>query len=154
MPNLKLAPRLAARRTSRHRRRRTSRRKTSHGWWRAVKVAVLVERLRRRPSRRPSSPSVRQLALVIVTGGLVIMLIRVATRKAKRHADGPEVAPAQAGDQDDTPDEARESPTAPATGRNDTVAGSERRLTDRVQQEMSRRADAPSQAGGSASGSG
>ena len=31
----------------------------------------------------------------------------------------------------------------PATGRNDTVAGSERTLTDRVQQEMSRRADAP-----------
>ena len=149
MPKLKLAPRVAATRTSRHRRRRTSRRKTSPGWWQAVKVAVLVERLR----RRRSSPSIRQIALVIVSGGLVILLIRVATRKAKSHAEASEVAPAQAGDQDDTPDEARESPTAPATGRNDTVAGSERRLTDRVQQEMSRRADAPSQAGGG-SGSG
>ena len=152
MPKLKLAPRVAATRTSRRRRRRTSRRKTSPGWWQAVKVAVLVERLRGRRSR--SSPPVRQIALVIVSGGLVILLIRVATQKAKSHAEAPKVAPAQAGDQDDSPDEARESPTAPATGRNDTVAGSERTLTDRVQQEMSRRADAPSQAGGSGSGSG
>jgi hypothetical protein len=148
MPNLKLAPRVATTRTSRHRRRRTSRRKTSSGWWQAAKVAVLLERLR----RRRSSPSVRQIALVIVSGGLVIMLIRVATRKAKEHADGPHVAAGQDGAQDDTPDEAGESPAVPTTGRNDTVAGSERRLTDRVQQEMFRRADAPTQTGGSGSG--
>ncbi|MGO9887249.1 MAG: hypothetical protein ACLP0L_04965 [Solirubrobacteraceae bacterium] len=151
MPNLKLAPRVAARRMSRHRRRRQRSRRRG-GLWAAVKIAVLVERLRRRPRRRPSSPSVRQIALVIVSGGLVIILIGVATRRAKRHADGPEVAAAQAGDQDDTPDEARESPAVPTTGRNDTVAGSERRLTDRVQQEMFRRTDAPTQAGGSGSG--
>lgn len=148
MPNLKLAPRVATTRTSRHRRRRTSRRKTSHGWWQAVKVAVLLKRFR----RRRSSPSVRQIALVVVSGGLVIMFIRIATRKAKSHADGPGVAAAQDGAEDDTPDETPESPTAAGTPRNDQATGSERRLTDRVQQEMSRRADAPTQAGGSGSG--
>ena len=149
MPNLKLAPRVATTRTSRHRRRRTSRRKSARGWWQAAKVAVLIERFR----RRRSSPSVRQIALVVVSGGLVIMLIRVATRKAKSHADGPQVAAAQDGAQDDTPDEApRVSRGRPLRRATTPAAGSERRLTDRVQQEMSRRADAPTQAGGSGSG--
>lgn len=148
MPNLKLAPRVAATRTSRHRRLPTSRRKTSSGWLQAVKVTVLLERLR----RGRSSPSVRQIALVIVSGGLVIMLIRVATRKVKSRGDGSQVAAAQDGAGDDTPDEAGESAAVSTTGRNDTVAGSERRLTDRVQQEMFRRADAPTQTGGSGSG--
>jgi hypothetical protein len=121
---------------------------------------VLIERIR----TRRSSPSFRQIALVIVTGGLAVMVIRAATRKTKKDvsvvavvADAPAGAPPDSPDeaQADAADEAQaDSPdddaTAP-TERNDTGSGNERRFTDRVQQEMSRRADAPTQAGGSGS---
>lgn len=129
----------------------------------AIKVAVLLERLRPRPRR--SSPSLRQIALVIVTGGLAIMIIRVATRKAKRRpgvaevATPPDGAPGDAQDraQADSPEDtqaATRDDDAPAatTERNDAGTGQERRFTDRVQHEMFRRADAPTQAGGSGSG--
>ena len=180
MPIRKLVPRVAATRPSRRqRRRRRSRRGGGGGWWRAIKVAVLLERIRaRRSSPRRSSPSFRQIALVIVTGGLAIIVIRVAAQKAKRSPGVAEVTvspdDAQAGPPDDAqagpPDDAQAGPPddaqadspddgqadsadddAPAaTERNDT--GTERRFTDRVQQEMFRRADAPTQAGGSGSG--
>lgn len=159
MPNRKLVPRLAATRPGRRRRRRRgSRRGGGDGWWRAVKVAVLIERIR----ARRSSPSFRQIALVIVTGGLAIVVIRVVAGKAKSSPGVAEVAVSPADGQADSPEDAQpgspddgqaDSPDndAPAaTERNDT--GTERRFTDRVQQEMSRRADAPTQAGGSGSG--
>jgi hypothetical protein len=159
MPNRKLVPRVAATRPGRRRRRRRgSRRGGGDGWWRAVKVAVLIERIR----ARRSSPSFRQIALVIVTGGLAIVVIRVVAGKAKSSPDVAEVAVSPADGQADSPEDAQpgspddgqaDSPDndAPAaTERNDT--GTERRFTDRVQQEMSRRADAPTQAGGSGSG--
>ncbi len=159
MPNRKLVPRVAATRPGRRRRRRRgSRRGGGDGWWRAVKVAVLIERIR----ARRSSPSFRQIALVIVTGGLAIVVIRVVAGKAKSSPGVAEVAVSPADGQADSPEDAQpgspddgqaDSPDndAPAaTERNDT--GTERRFTDRVQQEMSRRADAPTQAGGSGSG--
>jgi hypothetical protein len=143
MPNRKLVPRLAATRPGRRqRRRRGSRRGGGDGWWRALKVAVLIERIR----ARRSSPSFRQIALVIVTGGLAIVVIRVVARKAQSSPGVAEVAVSPADGQAGSPD--NDAPAA--TERNDT--GTERRFTDRVQQEMSRRADAPTQAGGSGSG--
>ena len=103
---------------------------------------MLIERIR----TRRSSPSLRQIALVIVTAGLAILVIRVAARKAKSSPGVAEVAVSPNDGQADSP--ADDAP--PATERNDT--GTERRFTDRVQQEMFRRADAPTQAGGSGSG--
>jgi hypothetical protein len=145
MPNRKLVPRVAATRPGRRkRRRRGSRRGGGSAWWRAIKVAVLLERIR----TRRSSPSYRQIALVIVTGGLAIMIIRTAARKAKSRPGVAEVNVSEVGAQADSPDD-----DAPAAAeRNDTATGTERRFTDRVQQEMFRRADAPTQAGGSGSG--
>jgi hypothetical protein len=151
MPNRKLVPRVAATRPGRRqRRRRGSRRGGGDGWWRAVKVALLIERIR----TRRSSPSFRQIALVVVTGGLAIMVIRVLARKAKSSPGVAGVAVSPDDGQADSPDDGQaDSPDndAPAaTERNDT--GTERRFTDRVQHEMFRRADAPTQAGGSGSG--
>jgi hypothetical protein len=159
MPNRKLVPRVAATRPGRRqRRRRHSKRGGGGAWWRAVKVAVLIERIR----MRRSSPSFRQIALVIVTGGLAILIIRAAARKAKSRPRAAEVTVSPDDAQADSPDDAQtDAPddaqadssgdgTPAATERNGT--GSERRFTDRVQQEMSRRADAPTQAGGSDSG--
>ena len=156
MPIRKLVPRVAATRPSRRqRRRRRSRRGGGGGWWRAIKIAVLLERIRaRRSSPRRSSPSFRQIALVIVTGGLAIIVIRVAAQKAKRSPGVAEVTvspdDAQAGPSDDAQADSADDDAPAATERNDT--GTERRFTDRVQQEMFRRADAPTQAGGSGSG--
>jgi len=167
MPNRKLVPRVAAARPGRRpRRRHRSRRGGGSAWWRAINVAVLIERIR----MRRSSPSFRQIALVIVTGGLAILIIRTAARKAKSRPAVAEVTVSEVGPQSDSPDGAQadsqgsaqaesegeaqaDSPDndgPAATERND--AGTERRFTDRVQQEMSRRADAPTQAGGSDSG--
>jgi hypothetical protein len=154
MPNRRLSLRVPATRAGQHRRgRHRSRRGSGGGWLPAVKVAVLLEMLR----RRRSSPSFRQIALVIVTGGLAITIIRIATRKAKSnsggtgaasedeaHHTGPE---GERGVSDDAVPE-----DSPTTGRSDTGTGNERRFTDRVQQEMFRRADAPTQAGGAGSG--
>jgi hypothetical protein len=102
---------------------------------------VLIERIR----TRRSSPSFRQIALVIVTGGLAIVVIRVAARKAKSSPGVADVAVSPDDPRAGSPDNDAPAPTE----RNDT--DTERRFTDRVQQEMFRRADAPTQAGGSGS---
>ena len=72
MPNLTRAPR-AALSNAKPRVRRGSRRKPRRGgWWTAIKVAFLLEHLR----RRRSSPSLRQIALVVVSVGLAVLVIR------------------------------------------------------------------------------
>ena len=169
MPNLKPVPRVIASK-GKHRRRRGRRRRTT--WWEVVKIAFLVEQFR----RRRSSPSIRQIALVVVSGGLAIMVIRVLSRR-KRQGAGvqeetaqpdrrprppartaqpetaqpetaqpetaqPETVPAETA-QPETQDESRDAPSTDPTPGNDTVAVNEDSLTDRVQSEMSDRANAP-----------
>ncbi len=133
MPNLRLAPRVAATRARRpHRRAIRARRRGGGGWLEMIKVAWLLEHFR----RRRSSPSVRQILLTVVSAGLAIVAIRAVTRQRKS-PDGGEPAGVQ--------DEAqKDGSTEPAPG-NDTVA-SETKLTDRVQSEMFQRSHAPAPA--------
>lgn len=134
MPNLRLPSRVKA--TNAHRPRRRgirARRGGTVGWWHMIRIAWLLERVRR---PRRSSPSVRQIALTVVSAGLAIMVIRAVTRLVRRRSAGADV-----GTQDQAPEP---GPTEPTPG-NDTVA-SEGALTDRVQSEMFRQPDAPAPA--------
>jgi hypothetical protein len=134
MPILRLPSRVNV--TNAHRPRRRgirARRGGNAGWWHMIKIAWLLERFRR---PRRSSPSVRQIALTVVSAGLAIMVIRAVTRLVGRRSAGADV-----GTQDQAPET---TPTEPTPG-NDTVA-SEGALTDRVQSEMFRASDAPAPA--------
>ena len=110
MPNLTLAPRShsddgrngAAGKATRRRRRR------SGGWLTAMKVVFLLGRWRHRRRRQRSSPSLRQIALVVVSAGLAILVIRVASQ------GGPGAGPPARRPATRTHDAARE---APATDR-------------------------------------
>ena len=79
MPNLKLAAGAAATKSLVGRRKGT--RTKRRAWLTAIKVAFLLERLRRRRRPQRSSPSVRQIALVVVSAGFAIMVIRVVLRR-------------------------------------------------------------------------
>jgi hypothetical protein len=201
MPNLKLAPPGVTAIKSKRAGRRSARGKHGRGgWMNTMKVVFLLQR----PRAQRSSPSVRQIALVVVSAGLGITVIRVFARRmshgagdqAVRQAETPHVETPQAetpraetpqaetpegetpeaetpeaetpegetpeaetpeaeipeGEtpeaetaQPETQDEAPEATPAP---NNDTVPASESSLTDRVQSEMARRADAPTSATG------
>ena len=79
MPNLKLAAGAAATKSLVGRRKGT--RTKRRAWLTTIKVAFLLERLRRRRQPQRSSPSVRQIALVVVSAGFAIMVIRVVLRR-------------------------------------------------------------------------
>jgi len=125
MPNLKSAPAAVATRAKQRSPRRSRGRHPGYAWWEAVKVAFLLERLRRRPRRQSSSPSLRQIALVVVSAGIALVIVRVATQRGKSHAGEAEAA----------------SPP-PQSERESEVPGNESPLTDTVQQEMFHRSDA------------
>lgn len=129
MAKRRLAPRVGAKRPSRHRRRRGRGRHAGSGWLTTMKVVLLLHR----PRSRRSSPSVRQIALVVVSAGLAILVIRVATRRARSQTPATQPEPQDA---------AREAPATGETPGSDTVTASESPLTDRVQSEMSRQANA------------
>lgn len=129
MPNLTRAPRAALTKAKPRHRRGSRRRRRHFGWWTAVKVAFLLERFR----RRRSSPSLRQIALVVVSVGLAVMVIRAVSRRKSRRAGAQAEAPVPAG----------ETASNPSTPDNDTSLADENSLIDRVQSEMSRRDDAP-----------
>jgi len=123
MPNLTLKPGAKAARAKPRGRRRSRHRHTAHGWLEAAKIVFLLQRMRSRRSRSRSSPSLRQIALVVVSGGLVLVIVRVATQRVKNRAG-----------------EAPSPPTAPVTGA--AATGNESPLADRVQDEMFNRSDA------------
>jgi hypothetical protein len=128
MPNLTSAPRAALTKAKpRARRGRPARRRD--GWWMAIKVAFLVERFRRRRDKGGSSPSVRQIALVAVSAGLAILVIRIASQRVRNRT---------AGVQADTEPAAGEAPSTPSISDNDTPLATESSLTDAVQSEMTR----------------
>jgi len=158
MPNLKPASRGIATKKGKHRRRRGQR--DHRGWWQAVKVAFLLERVR----RQRSSPSLRQIALVVVSAGLAILAIRVLSRRKSGSAGAesataqPQTAPPAQPEtaqpdtaqsetaQLETQDETREAPSSDTAPGNDNGLADESSLTDRVQSEISRRDDAPAPA--------
>jgi len=138
MTNLRLAPGVKPTRAKRGTRKPSRRRRHHSGWWTTAKVVFLLERRRRRRKRQASSPSVRQIALIVVSAGLAILVIRVASQRVRSHAGS---APAQ------TQGATGEASAPEPTPHNDTVTG-ESELTDRVQSEMSRRDDAPTPTAG------
>jgi hypothetical protein len=151
MPNLKLAAGAAATKSLVGRRKGT--RTKRRAWLTAIKVAFLLERLRRRRQPQRSSPSVRQIALVVVSAGFAIMVIRVVLRRkgsgAGAQADTAQADTAQAETaQAETQAAAGEAASAPPTPGDDTVTATESTLTDTVQSEMSRRDDARAPASG------
>ena len=125
MPNLRRVPGVAAKKPKRGRGRRArSRRRVSIGeWLRVIRFALAVKRIRKR--RQSSSPSFGQIALVIVTAGLAIVIIRAASRRA---AAAKRAHAADGQNQDQAP--APEPPSAP------TTPGAEDALTERVRAEM------------------
>jgi cobalamin synthase len=142
MPNLTSAPRTAlakakpsARSKTKPRARRGRPRRRSHGWLTAVKVAFLLERFR----RRRSSPSLRQIALVVVGAGFVILAIRALSRR-KGGDTGAEPGAQQS---------SGEVASTPPTPTDDGGLANESRLTDTVQSEMARHDDASTPTTGS-----
>jgi hypothetical protein len=95
MPNRKLAAGAAATKSLVGRRKGTRAKRGS--WLTSIKVAFLLERWRRQ-RRQPqrSSPSLRQIALVVVSAGLAIMVIRVVLRRKGAGAETAQVETAQA----------------------------------------------------------
>jgi hypothetical protein len=145
MPNLRLAPGVAAARAKQAGRRGIRARRRGGGWIEAVKVVFLLERPRR---RKASSPSLRQIALVVVSAGIVLVIVRAATHRGKTHA---EQAAATPPDSDTGSDSATDtgSDSATDTGSDsatntgsETVPGNESPLVERVQDEMFHRSDA------------
>jgi hypothetical protein len=134
MANLRLAPRASATKARLPRRRGSRRRSKLHTWTMAIKVAWLLERFRRRRDER-SEPSIRQIALAVVSAGFAILAIRAVTRRVKTKTDADTPTGTQGGGTGE------DTSTGPSTG-NDTVAG-EDELTDRVQSEMFRHSEAP-----------
>ena len=123
MPNLRVGSAVIATTVKRRRLRRRI------GWWRTIKVMLFLERWRRRRER--SSPSLRQIALVVVSAGIAIVLIRGAARRAAKR--GGEGADAQA---------------APAKPPVQTTPGANSAFTERVRGEMFGRSDAPAPSSG------
>jgi hypothetical protein len=105
----------------------------------AAKVAFLLERRRRRRNKGGSSPSLRQIALIVVSAGLAILVIRVATQRMRSRSGS-----APAASQEPAP----EAPKTDAGPSNDSAPATESPLTDTIQTEMSRRDDAPTPATG------
>jgi len=133
MPNLTLKPGVKATRTKQRGLRRSHGRHAGHGWLEAVKVVFLLQRLRRHKGR--SSPSLRQIALVVVSGGIVLVIVRVATHRVKSRAGEATARPAPAPETD--------TPSPPPRTEGDAAPpGNESPLTDTVQQEMFHRSDA------------
>jgi hypothetical protein len=139
MANLRLAPRVTATKARLPRRRASRKGSKIHTWMVAIKVAWLLERFRR-PRNQRSAPSIRQIALAVVSAGLAILAIRAVTRRVRTTPD----ADAPTGTQNSETTE--DASTEPSTG-NDTVAG-EDALTDRVQNEMFGHSEAPTTGSG------
>ncbi len=123
MPNPKLAAGVAATKSLVGRRKGT--RAKRRAWLTTIKLAFLLERWRRR-GRRPqrSSPSLRQIALVVVSAGLAIMVIRVVLRRKGAGAETAQVETAQAetAQADTAQAETTQADTAQAdTGQADTA---------------------------------
>jgi hypothetical protein len=125
MPNLKRVPGVTAKKPKRGRGRRArSKHRVSIGdWWRVIRFAMIVKRARNR--RQSSSPSVRQVVLIVVSGGLAIVIIRgfarrTAAAKRARSTDG------------DIPDQT----PAPGPPSEPTTPGAQDALTERVRAEM------------------
>jgi hypothetical protein len=138
MPNLTSAPRAAFNKANpRARRGRPKRR--GNGWWMTIKVAFLLERFRRRREKGGSSPSLRQIALVVVSAGLAILVIRVASQRVRSHG---------AGAQAETQPAAGVAASTPPSTHNDTELANESSLTNAVQSEMARHDDASTAATG------
>ena len=150
MANVRLAPRVPATRAKRGGRIGRRPRRRRNGWLIAAKVAFLLERRRRRRNKEGSSPSLRQIALIVVSAGLAILVIRVASARIRSHAGQvpadttPETPTTGEGPSNDS-----ETPTTDAGPSNDSATATESPLTDTVQTEMSRRDDTPAPATGS-----
>jgi len=124
MPNLRPASGVAAKRAKRGgRRRRHSKGIGLRGWWRMVRFALIVKRLRR---RERSYPSLRQIALVVVSAGLAILIIRGASRRVAAKRAGAGSAAGETQDQAPAPEAPSEPPTP----------GGDDALTERVRTEM------------------
>jgi len=146
MPNLKSAPGAIATQAKRHSPRRSRGRHAGHAWWEAIKVGFLLQRMRRRPQRKSSSPSVRQIALVVVSAGIVLVIVRVATHRGKSSAGDGATAPSSSSESSPSSESESESGSGSGSGsgsdREAPVPGNESPLTDTVQQEMFHRSDA------------
>lgn len=125
----------------------------------AVKVAFLLERFRRRRGKDGSSPSLRQIALVVVSAGLAILVIRVASQRIRSRGAGAQAgtqggADAQAETQGgadaqaETQSGAGEAPSTAWTSANEAGLANESSFTDAVQNQLSRRDDAPTRSAG------
>ncbi len=144
MPNLTSAPRAALNKVNpRARRGRPS---GPQGWWIAIKVAFLLDRFRRRRGKDGSSPSLRQIALVVVSAGLAILVIRVASQWVRHRGAGAQAETQSAGAQADTQSGPGEVPSTTWTPANDAGLANESSFTDAVQSEISRHGDAPTRA--------
>jgi cytoskeletal protein RodZ len=148
MPNVKSVPGVRATKTKRGRRRHRSK---VGNWWRVIRFALIVKGIRKR--RESSSPSFRQIALVVVGGGLAIVIIRGASKRAiaakrARSADvktqdqAPETRDQAAGTQDQAPDTQDQAPDTqdqaptPDVPSAQTAPGADDGLTERVRAEM------------------
>lgn len=123
MANLKRLPGVTATKTKRGRRRRSQSKGGLRNWWRVIKFALIVKRIRSRRER--SSPPVRQIVLVAVTGGVAIVIIRGASRRA--------MAAKRARSADDETQDQAPAPEAPSE---QTTPGVQDGLTERVRVEM------------------
>ncbi len=132
MPNLRVGSAAMATTVKRRRLRRRI------GWWLTIKVMLFLERRRRSRRRGRSSPSLGQIALVVVSAGIAIVLIRGAARRAAKR--GGEGAGAQ--------DAPAKPPDAPAKPPVQTTPGPDSAFTERVRGEMFGRSDAPAPSSG------
>ena len=117
MPDLKRVPAATATKAKQLAPRRARAKRAQGGWKDTMKVVFVLER----PRRRPSSPSIRQIALIVVSGGLAIMVIRVVARRKGGDID----AQAAAAQPDTTqPDTAQPDTSQPDTAQPDTAQDS------------------------------
>jgi len=163
--NLKIAPGVKPKKTKQAKRgsRKPRRRRANHGGWlTTAKIVFLLERRRRRREGESSSPSVRQIALIVVSAGLAILVIRVAAQRARSHAGSTEVEtaqeetakqetaqPEQETAQPETQNGPVETNSSPPPSGDDDATATESALTDRIQSEMARHDDAPTPSAGS-----
>jgi hypothetical protein len=125
-------------------------------WIETAKVVFLLQRPRPR-RRQPSSPSFRQIALVVVSAGIILVIVRVAAARVKsRASEVSSPTPSISGDDttpggdtpagSDTPagnatTAGNDTTAGDANTRTDTAPGNENKLTDTVQKEMSHGSD-------------
>jgi hypothetical protein len=140
MPNLRFSPGVTPRRAKGRGLRGTRARHAGGGWLEAVKVVFLLQRLRRPRGR--SSPSIRQIALVVVSAGIVLVIVRVATHRGKSRAGADEATSAPASAPSPSPASAPSPSPSPASEGDAAAPGNESPLADRVQDEMFHRSDA------------